>query len=327
MKCKKITGLLMALVVLFGALTGCASDGSNADRKVVVGAAMPVFDDKWLSYLYDAMKDGAKDKNVDLKMVDAKNDSSKQLSQVEKFATEGVDVIVVCPVDTAAVKPMVNVAKQANIPIVIVNRIPPKDVMKDVDSYVGSESIKGGIIQMEEVAKILNNKGNVAIMTGQLGHEAQVKRTVGNKEVIQKHPDMQIILEGTAKWQRAEGIQLMENWLQSGKKIDAVVANNDEMAIGAIKALKEAGKLDETVVAGVDGTPDALKYVKSGDLDVSVFQDPVGQGKGAIDTAVKLAKGEKLKDKMVWIPYELITKRNVQEFEERWDVYNKNKSN
>ncbi|OYD07400.1 sugar ABC transporter substrate-binding protein [Paludifilum halophilum] len=326
MKARKAFAWFMISVLMLGLLSGCgnAADGKD-DGKMVIGAAMPVFDDKWLSYMYDAMKKGAKGQKAELKMVDAKNDSSKQLEQVEKLVIQGVDAIVICPVDTSAVKPMVDAAKQADIPVVVVNRQPSADVLEKVDAYVGSESIKSGTMQMEKVAELLDGKGHVAIMTGELGHEAQVKRTKGNKDVIKKHPDMKVVRQGTAEYQRAEGIQLMENWIQSGDNMDAIVANNDEMAIGAIKALKSAGKLDDILVAGIDGTPDALEYVQSGALDVTVFQDPVGQGEKAIVTAVKLAKGEKLEDKMVWIPYELITKENVEKYVERWKGYDENK--
>jgi inositol transport system substrate-binding protein len=310
----------MTLVLAFSFLTGCSSKQTKADKnKIVIGAAMPVFDDKWLSYLYDAIKKyGDEHKEVEVKMVDAKNDSSKQLSQVETFLTQGVDAIIICPVDTSAVKPMVDEANQANIQVVVVNRIPTPDVLKKIYAYVGSESIKAGTMQMEKVAELLGGKGNVAIMNGELGSESQVKRTEGNKQILKKYPNMKLVREGAANYQRAEGIKLMENWIQSGDKIDAVVANNDEMAIGAIKALEAAGKLNNVLVAGIDGTPDALEYIKSGKLKVSVFQDPVGQGRGAIETAVKAAKGEKIDNKLVWIPYELITKENVEKYVKKW---------
>jgi inositol transport system substrate-binding protein len=318
-KTQKVFSWFVILVLAFSFLTGCNAQASKDKDKIVIGAAMPVFDDKWLSYLYDAIKKyDAEHKEVEVKMVDAKNDTSKQLSQVETFLTEGVDAIIICPVDTSAVKPMVDEANDANVPVVVVNRIPTKDVLDKIYAYVGSESIQAGTMQMEKVAEMLGGKGNVAIMTGELGSESQVKRTEGNKQVIKKHPGMKVVREGTANYQRAEGIKLMENWIQSGDKIDAVVANNDEMAIGAIMALEAAGKLNNVVVAGIDGTPDALEYVKAGKLKVTVFQDPVGQGRGAVETAVKAAKGEKLSNKFVWIPFELITKENVEKYEKKW---------
>ncbi|MFP3122289.1 sugar ABC transporter substrate-binding protein [Ectobacillus funiculus] len=318
---KRLMLLVSLMVILSSFMAACSSStsgGEKKDGKLVIGAAMPVFDDKWLSYLYDSMKAAAKDKDVDLKMVDAKNDSGKQLSQVETFITQGVDAIIINPVDTSAVGPMLDEAKDANIPVVIVNRMPSEKDMKKIYAFVGSESIQSGTMQMEKVADMLGGKGNVAIMTGELGSEAQIKRTEGNKNVVKKNPDMKIIREATGNFQRSEGMKLMENWVQSGDKINAVVANNDEMAIGAIMALEAAGKLNDVIVAGIDGTPDALDYVKSGKLKVSAFQDPMGQGSKAVETAIQAAKGEKLADKNVWVPFELITQDNVDTFIEKW---------
>ncbi|WP_342045411.1 sugar ABC transporter substrate-binding protein [Bacillus sp. OTU530] len=318
---KRLMLLVSLMVILSSFMAACSSStsgGEKKDGKLVIGAAMPVFDDKWLSYLYDAMKAAAKDKDVDLKMVDAKNDSGKQLSQVETFITQGVDAIIINPVDTSAVTPMLDAAKDANIPVIVVNRMPSKNDMKNIYAFVGSESIQSGTMQMEKIAEMLGGKGNVAIMTGELGAEAQIKRTEGNKNVVKKNPDMKIVREATGNWQRSEGMKLMENWIQSGDKINALVANNDEMAIGAIMALEAAGKLNDVIVAGIDGTPDALEYVKSGKLKVSAFQDPMGQGSKAVETAIQAAKGEKLADKNVWVPFELITQENVDTFIEKW---------
>ncbi len=297
--------------------TGAETQGTAAKKdKITIGAALPDFDDKWLSYLQDGMKEYQKTlPNVDVIYVDAMNDANKQLSQVENFINQKVDAIVIVPVDTVSAPNMVDKANAAKIPIVVVNR--QYEGVEKATAYVGSESLKAGIMEMEEVAKILNGKGNIAIMNGQMGHEAQIKRTEGNKQIIEKNPDMKVVLEGTGEWDRAKGMTLMENWLQSGQTINAVVSNNDEMAIGAIMALEAAGKLKDVVVAGVDATPDALEYVKSGKLKVTVFQDARGQGKGGLETAVKAAKGEKV-EKFVWIPYELVTKDNVEEYIKKW---------
>lgn len=335
MKVQKVYSVIMTSVLAIGLLAGCGSSSSqpaseapkgsepaaNAPAKdsFVIGAAMPVFDDKWLTYLYDAINQYDKEHDdVEVKMVDAKNDSGKQLSQVETFVSQGVDAIIINPVDTSAAGPMVDVASKANIPVVVVNRMPDDATLKKIYAYVGSDSIKAGTMQMEEVAKLLGGKGNVAIMTGELGSESQVKRTQGNKDVIAKNPDMKMLREQTAMYQRAEGMKLMENWIQSGDQLNAIVANNDEMAIGAIMALEAAGTLNGMVIAGIDGTPDALEYIKAGKLSISTFQDPVGQGKGAIETAVKAAKGEKLESNIIDVPFELITKDNVETYIKKW---------
>ncbi|BDG47532.1 sugar ABC transporter substrate-binding protein [Parageobacillus sp. KH3-4] len=319
---KKWISFTLLLLLSFAMLVGCSgkqetvTTSGDKSGKIVIGAALPDFDDKWLSYLQDGMKEYEKtQKDVEVVYVDAMNDASKQLSQVENFIQQKVDAIVLIPVDTVSAPEMVDRANQANIPIVVVNRI--FDGVDKATAYVGSESIKAGIMQMEEVAKILGGKGNIAIINGQMGHEAQIKRTEGNKQVIKKYPDMKVVLEGTAEWDRAKAMSLMENWLQSGKKIDAVVANNDEMAIGAIMALEDAGKLNDVVVAGVDATPDALEYVKKGKLKVTVFQNAKGQGQLGLEVAIKAAKGEKV-EKFNWIPYELVTKDNVEEYIKKW---------
>lgn len=323
-----IVFLITALVAGCGAKqetaqTNPQAQGGSAQQetaekkdKLVIGAALPDFDDKWLSYLQDGMKQYEKSQeNVEVIYVDAMNDANKQLSQVENFIQQKVDAIVLVPVDTTSAPNMVDKANQAKLPIVVVNR--QYEGVEAATAYVGSESIKAGLMEMEEVVKLLNGKGNIAIMNGQMGHEAQIKRTEGNKQIIAKYPDMKVVLEGTGEWDRAKGMTLMENWLQSGNQINAVVSNNDEMAIGAIMALEAAGKLNNVVVAGVDATPDALEYVKAGKLKVTVFQNATGQGKGGLEVAIKAAKGEPV-EKFNWIPYELVTKDNVEEYVEKW---------
>lgn len=342
MRKKKLWVITLSLILIGALLTACgSSNGGSASgsssspspsqasgsagsaepekKTLKIGAAMPIFDDKWLSYLYDAIKAAdAADDSVEVIMVDAKNDNGTQLTQMETFVSQKVDAIILVPVQTEAVDPMLEAAKAANIPVVVVNRKPNESALKDIYAYVGSESIVAGTIQMEKVAELLGGKGNVAIMNGQLGQEASVKRTQGNKDVIAKYPDIKIVREATANWQRSEGMTLMENWIQSGERIDAVVANNDEMAIGAIMALEAAGKLDQTIVAGVDGTIDALEYIKAGKLKVSAFQDPVGQGTVGLQTAIKAARGEKIENKMIDVPFEIITQENVDVYFKKW---------
>jgi inositol transport system substrate-binding protein len=154
-------------------------------------------------------------------------------------------------------------------------------------------------------------------MLGELASNATQQRTAGNKEVIKKFPDIKVVEEQTANYQRSQAINLMTNWIASGTKIDAVAANNDEMAIGALIAMKQAGIApDKVCVGGVDATREALNRMKEGDLDVSVFQDAKGQGAAAVEAAVKLAGDEKV-DQYLMIPYELVTPDQVATYESR----------
>lgn len=323
MKLKRIVSTLLMLAMVWG-ITGCSGStdssssqaGDSNEKKYVVGITLSNFSDKFRTYIIDAMKETQKQyPDIEFIYNDAQNDPAKQMTQLENFISKKVDAIILTPVDVNAAVEMVDKANAANIPIIISNQT--FDGVEKATAYVGSRSIESGLIQMEEVAKQLNGKGNVAIMNGTLGHEAQIMRTEGNKEIISKYPGMKVVLEGTAEWDRAKGMALMENWLSSGEKIDAVVANNDEMAIGAIMAIEAAGKTGEILVAGIDATPDALEYIKSGELKVTVFQNAFAQGKATIETAAKAAKGEKVDD--VIVPYELVTKENVDEYIKKWE--------
>jgi ABC-type sugar transport system substrate-binding protein len=196
---------------------------------------------------------------------------------------------------------MTKLVTGAGIPLVYVNLQPAEETLPKGVAYVGSEEIVSGKLQGEGIAKLLNNKGNIVIMMGELATQAAVLRTEGVEKVVAQHPEMKIVGKQTANWRRNEAIDLMNNWLVAGTKIDAVVANNDEMAIGAILALQQAGKdVKKVVIAGIDATADALAEMEKGNLDLTVFQDAKGQGKGAVETAVKLIKGEKV-ESFVWI--------------------------
>jgi inositol transport system substrate-binding protein len=254
---------------------------------------------------------------VTVQIEDAKDDVSKQLSQVQNFIANGVDAIIVNPVDTSATAAVTRAAADAGIPLVYVNR-EPGDIEKlgPKAAFVGSNEAESGTLETKEICKLLGGKGNILVIEGQLSNQAAVQRTKDIHEVIAT-PDcrgIKIIAEQTGEWDRTKGQNLMTNWLSKGMQFDAVVSNNDEMAIGALQAMKSAGvDTKKAIVGGVDATQDALASMKAGDLKVTVFQDAAGQGKGAVDTALQLAKGEKV-DKKVYIPFQLVTPANMDQF-------------
>jgi len=296
----------MVLLVLLSSQSVFAED-------ITIGVLCPDFNDQFFNVLYGGIEQyGEENENVEVKLVDATNDAIKQLSQAENFAIQGVDGMILIPVDTVSMDPIMDVANNNDIPMVVVNRY--FDGIDKVDSFVGSESIQSGIMEMEYMNEnILKGKGNIAIIKGVLGHEAQIKRTEGNMKIIDQYDDMQVVLEGAGDWQRAKAMRLVENWLQKDVKIDAIIANNDEMAIGAIQALKGAGKIDEIDVAGVDATPLALEYLSSGELDVTIFQDAAGQGYTGVETIVKIINGEEVEER-VWVPFEVVDAENYKDF-------------
>ncbi len=307
---KRIVSLLIVLLV-FGASMGLwangeGEEGEEGQKRLHIGIAAANFDDKWMSYMHEGFREAADVYGVDITMVDGKNDPAIQQGQIETFVTQGVDAIVIVPAQVSSIGPIMNEVTKAGVPIVAVNRPPDEPYFSQLATYVGSDELFAGTMQAEKIAELLGGKGDVVIIHGQFGHPAEIGRTQGNKNVLEKFPDINIVREDTSEWQRAKALELVENWIQSGFHFDAVLANNDESAIGAAMALEQVGLLDDVLIAGVDATPDALRIMKEGKLDVTIFQDAYGQGYGGIEAAIKAANGVKLPP--VWdIPYEVVT--------------------
>ena len=302
------------LVIALAAAT-ILSSGAYAAK---IGVSMAKFDDNFLTVLRNGMSDYAKtQKDVSLQVEDAKNDVSKQLSQMQNFIANKVDAIIVNPVDTSATAAMTKLAADAGVPLVYVNREPADvDKLGPKAAFVASNEADSGTLETKEICKMLGGKGDILVMEGELSNQAAVQRTKDIHDVIATDAckGIKIIAEQTAEWDRTKAQNLMTNWLSKGLKYDAVIANNDEMAIGVIQAVKAAGgDTKKLIVGGVDATQDALASMKAGDLKVTVFQDAAGQGQGAIDTALKIAKGEKVNTK-VYIPFQLVTPENMDKF-------------
>ena len=281
-----------------------------------IGVTMSAFDDNFLTVLRNGMgKYAESQKDVSLQFEDAQGDVGKQLNQIQNFIAQKVDAIIVNVVDTDATPKMTKLATQAGIPLVYVNRMPADKTLPEKVAYVGSNEVDSGTLQMKEVCKLMGGKGSILVMMGDLANQAARQRTQDIEDVIAtpECSGIKILDKRTAKWQRTEGNDLMTNWISSGMKFEAVVSNNDEMALGAIQALKASKMLDKTIVAGIDATQDALASMKAGELKVTVFQNAAGQGQGAVDTAMKIINGEKVPS-MVWIPFELVTPANLSQY-------------
>ncbi|KJH86632.1 MULTISPECIES: sugar ABC transporter substrate-binding protein [Pseudomonas] len=291
-----------------------ASGAALADLKI--GVSMSQFDDTWLTYLRESMDKKAKSlpDGVTLQFEDARSDVVKQLSQVESFISQKVDALIVNPVDTAATQRITKAAVAAGIPLVYVNRRPDDPKLPQGVVTVASDDLEAGRMQMQFLADKMGGKGDIVILLGDLANNSTTNRTKGVKEVLAKYPDIKIEQEQTGTWSRDKGMTLVNDWLTQGRDFNAVVSNNDEMAIGAAMALKQAGtKKGSVLIAGVDGTPDGLNAIKKGEMAVSVFQDAKGQADGSIDTAVKMVKKQPV-EQTVWVPYRLITPENVDQF-------------
>jgi inositol transport system substrate-binding protein len=308
----RFAGVLAALLILIG-ISSCGTSTSPGQQ--VVGVSMAYFDDNFLTILRTAMADYARTfPGVVLQFTDAQGDVGKQLSQIQNFVAQGVVAIIANAADTSGTRSMTNVARDAGVPLVYVNRRPAEETLPEGVVFVGSEELQAGTLEMEELARLMNYRGNVAIMVGELTSNGAQLRTKAVEQVVAKYPGMSIVEKQVGNFQRERGLDLMNNWLTAGTRIDAVAANNDEMAIGAIMAIRQAGIPDgKVLVGGVDATPDGLAELVKGTLAVTVFQDARGQAKGAVDAAVALARGERM-DRFVWIPFELVTRDNYKSF-------------
>jgi len=304
-------------------LAGFAGLMSTTAMAETVGVSMALFDDNFLTVLRNGMEEYAGTlEGVELQVEDAQNDVAKQLDQINNFIAQGVDAIIVNPVDTSATQAMSDAAAAAGVPLVYVNRQPVNvDQLPDNQAFVASNEVESGTLETQEVCRLLAEQGkteaNIYIIMGELSNQAAVQRTQDIKDVMESGDcgvTLNILDEQTSNWRRDEAQNLMTNWLSTGEQFDAVIANNDESAIGAIQALKAGGiAMEDVVVAGIDATQDALTAMEAGELDVSVFQDAAGQGAGALDAALALARGEEVEQK-VYIPFQLVTPDNIGDY-------------
>lgn len=305
-------------IALAVVLASHSCGGSSGPARRVIGVSMAHFDDNWLTILRTAMADHAASyPDFQIQFTDAQGDVSRQLSQIQNFAAQQAAAIIVNAADTSATPGMTKAARDAGVPLVYVNRRPAEETLPDRVVFVGSDDFDAGTLEMEELARLMKHRGNVAIMVGELASNGAQLRTKAVEDVVAKYPAMKVVEKQVGNFQRERGLDLMNNWLTAGTKIDAVAANNDEMAIGAIMAIQQAGvKPGQILVGGVDATPDALAELAKGTLAVTVFQNARGQARGAVDAAVKLSRGESV-DSFVWIPFELVTRENYKAFLDR----------
>ena len=287
-----------------------------------IGVSMALFDDNFLTVLRNGIQAQADEQGLQVQIQDAQNDVAKQLDQINNFIASGVSAIIVNPVDTSATQAMTDAAAAAGVPLVYVNRQPINvDSLPDNQAFVASnesESSRQGFIEQCNQWKAAGkDEVSVYVMQGELSNQAAVQRTQNYYDVMNEGlcaVKVNIIDQQTANWSRDQAQSLMTNWLSTGTAFDGVLANNDEMALGAIQAMKAAGiSMDEVIVSGVDATQDALASMQAGELDITVFQNAAAQGGGALEAAVKLAAGEAV-DQKVYVPFELVTPANMADY-------------
>lgn len=288
---KKLLCVVLMMVMLFA-----VAGASEAQTKILkIGFSVNDFNDKWVSYVLDAVKAwDAANPDVEVILGNSQTDVQKQMADVETWITQKFDAICVKPVEVSATVVLANECKEAGIPYVAVQQ-----PIKEATARCLQDSVRTGEIQMQAVIDMLGGKGKVAILMGEPGTLVATQRIDGNKNILAKYPDIELVAIEVANWQRDQGMKIMETWIQSGLKVDAIVASNDEAAIGAILALEAAGIRDKYIVVGIDATPDALKFMKEGRLDITMFADAKKLGEESLNLAMKLIKEGKADDVII----------------------------
>jgi len=318
MKVRKIAAFGLMAVLTVALFAGCsqpapAAEAPKEEKKVTKKYAlfMSHMSNAFTIELSDAVKAQAKAQGVEVTVNDAGKDAAKQISQIETTINQGIDGIIIEPVSVDGIVPAVKEARDAKIPVVIVNQ--QISDPSAASAYVGVANKDGGAMEMKKAVEDLGGKGNVAFLLGPMGSDGQIGRSEGYKSIVDANPGVKVVFESTANWTTDEALKLSENWLQAGKDIKAIVAQNDGMALGALKAVEDAKMQNSIKVYGLDATPDALAAVKDGRLAATVSQSTTAQGTEAMKAAFALSNGEKV-DAVKLVDFTLITKENVDKF-------------
>jgi len=280
---------LRKFFTLLASTLALAATSAVAQQKTyTIGAAVYGLSGEFMQLWANALKEhpAVKDGTVKLTIFDGRYDALTQNNQFDTMVTQKFDGILFVPIDIEAGAEAVQKAADANIPVVGSNARVNSDKLT---SYVGSNDVVAGAMEAEIAVKKIGGKGNVVIIEGPIGQSAQIERRKGNLETLAKYPDVKVLEMKTANWSRAEALTLMENWLTAhAGQINAVIGQNDEMALGAIEALKSNGLAPDSVaVVGIDGVSDAIRAVQAGEMEVSILQDANGQAQGALDVLLR----------------------------------------
>jgi ribose transport system substrate-binding protein len=300
-------GAIATAGLLGAGLTACGAGDTDANSgKTRIGVT--VYD---MSSFITAGKEGmdqyAKDNNIELLWNSANNDVSTQASQVDSLINQGVSAIIVVPVQADSLGPQVASAKSKNIPLLAVNAALNST---DLGGNVQPDDVAAGAQEMQMMADKLGGKGNIVILQGPLGGSGEINRGKGIDQVLAKYPEIKVLAKDTANWKRDEAVNKTKNWISSfGTQIDGVVSENDDMGLGALQAMKEAGRTGVPIV-GIDGIEDGLNAVKSGEFIGTSLQNGTVELSAGLAVANALAKKEDVKTDPVYV-MPAITQENV----------------
>ncbi|WP_029265928.1 ribose ABC transporter substrate-binding protein RbsB [Virgibacillus alimentarius] len=307
-KCSIFALLLVLLAACSMEKPGSSDDGEEAigkeeDKDITIGLSVSTLNNPFFVTLRDGAEETAKEADYDIVSSDAQDDPSTQLSDVEDLLQQDIDVLLINPVDSEAVTSAVELANDADVPVITVDRSAEGG---EVVTHIASDNVSGGEMAGEFIADQLEEKGKVVELEGISGASATRERGKGFHNIVDDMDDIEIVANQSADFDRTKGLSVMENILQSEDEIDALFAHNDEMALGAVEALESKNMLDDVVVVGFDATDDAQKAVKEGDMDATIAQQPKLIAEKAVEAAGKVANGEEL-DEFIPVELEMVT--------------------
>ncbi|MFZ5968578.1 MAG: ribose ABC transporter substrate-binding protein RbsB [Bacillota bacterium] len=305
---KKVLSTLLVCILVLGLIAGCTpktepapapAEPSEGTQKM--GLVISTLNNPFFVTLKEGAEAKAKELGYELIVLDSQNDPSKESANVEDLITQNVAVIMINPTDSDAVGNAVKAANAKNIPVITLDRGANAG---EVVSHIASDNVAGGKMAGEYVLEQLGGKGKVVELEGIAGTSAARDRGKGFNEVIAS-TEVEVVAKQTADFDRTKGLEVMENILQAQPEINAVFAHNDEMALGALQAVKASGR--DIMIVGFDATDDAVKAVQDGDMAATVAQQPDKIGSLGVETASKVIKGESV-EAYVPVDLKLVTK-------------------
>jgi len=295
--------MVLSLILISGAFNGVTQA-----QDLKIGLSVSTQNNPFFVTLKEGAQKKADEIGAELIVADAQNNASNQMSSVENLIVRQVDVLIINPVDSDAVVSAIKAANQANIPVITVDRGASGG---EVVTHIASDNVIGGEMAGERIIELLDGSGKIVELQGIPGTSAARARGKGFHNIVDKKDSIEVVASQPAGFDRSEGMTVMENILQAHQDIDAVFAHNDSMALGAVKAIEAAGRLDEVEIVGFDAIDDALTAIKNGKMDSTIAQKPGLMGEMAVENAQKIAEGKELEDSIA-VPLELITKKDVE---------------
>ena len=296
---KKFLSIIMTLMLSSSLLVGCSAKDDGVQK---IGLILSTLDNPFFVDLKTGIEKKANELGYDVVVLDSQNDPAKEVSNMEDLTIKNVDVVLLNPVDSDSAIASVMIANGSNLPVITVDRVANGG---EVVSHIASDNAAGGKMAADYLIEQLGGKGKIVELEGIAGSSATRDRGQGFEDGI-KNSDFDLIAKQSADFDRTKGLSVMENIIQSKGEIDAVFAQNDEMALGAQKALEDA-KMNEVLVVGFDATDDAVEAVKNGKMAATVAQQPILIGEVAVKAVDKFLKGEKI-DSFIPVELKLVTK-------------------